>query len=336
MSIYGEQKARRIKKQLALLMSMVVIAGMMPLMPMASALSQVQVSSVAPVVNAANVTAYDTTADVNTENWINFTVADGNSMVDIKNITVELWYANSTVNPYKAASENNRSYYIFKWNDTGDQNWHCALDDAYVNLSGHSGPYEPSGADKSWQWVNLSFKLNETALPSGADSQWNVSVTVYDLADMSGTALNATSFDVNAYLSAAQQEAGVDLGSVAPGADTATVPTTISFISNTQVKIDVTGDDLTGTSASIGYANFSYNATETGEGGANVATVFTGAAQTAYADYDAVEDSLNIAITGWNYGVTPALAFNGTLPSPLPAGTYTGSWNIDFTTTTPA
>jgi len=324
-------------KILAVLVSTVIITGMMPMMPTTSATSQVQVSSVAPEVNAANVTVSVTAVAVNVENWINFTIADGNSMVDIKNITVEMWYANSTAYPYKAASNNNRSYYIFKWNDTGDGNWHCALDDNYVNISGHSGPYEPSGADKSWQWVNMSFKLNVTAMPSGASTQWNVSVMVYDLTGTSSTALNATSFDVNAYASATT-EAGINFGSVAPGADTPTISTNISFMSNTQVKINVTGANLDGASASIGYANFSYNATDTTEGGANVATVFTGAAQTAYGSYDAVEDSptLNTAITGWNYNVTPALAFNGTLPSPLPADTYTGSWNIDFTTTTPA
>ena len=315
---------------------MVIITGMVPMMPMGSADTLVTVDSVAPVVNADNVTVCDTTADVNAENWINFTIEDDNSMEDIKNITVDLWYANSTANPYKADSENNRSYYIFKWNDTGDGDWHCDLDDAYVNISGHSGPYEPSGSDKTWQWVNLSFKLNKTAVPSGADSQWNVSVTVYDLGDLTDDALNATSLDVNKYVSAATQEAGVNLGSAAPGADTSTVTTAISFTSNTQAQIDVTGANLECGSNNIGYANFLYNATDTGEGGANTATAFTGGAQTAYADYEANADTLNTAITGWNYEVTPALAFNGTIPSPQPAGTYTGTWNIGFTATTPA
>ena len=296
------------------------------------------ISNQPPAVNASNVTVYDNTADVNTENWINFTIQDPNTMNDIKNITVDLWYANSTAYPYKAASNNNRSYYIFKWNDTGDRNWHCALDDAYVNISGHiTESMKPSGT-KTWQWVNMSFKLNETAVPSGAGTQWNVSVIVYDLGGLSGTALNATSFDVNKYVSAATQEAGINFGIVAPEAQTSTVPTTISFISNTQVEINVTGADLTSGSNSIGYANFKYNATDTTEGGSGSATAFTGSAQVAYADYDAVEDSpkLNIAITGWNYQIIPALAFNGTIPLPQVTGIYTGAWNIGFVAATPA
>jgi hypothetical protein len=287
-------------------------------------------------VTIPEVTVYDATADVDTENWINFTIEDPNTMDDIKNITVELWYANSTAYPYKAASNNNRSYYLFKWNETGDDLWHCALDDAYVNISGHiTEAMKPSGT-KTWQWVNLSFKLNETAVPSGTGTQWNVSVTAYSIAGSDGRALNATSFDVNKYVSAATQEAGVNLGTVAPEAQTSTVSTTISFTSNAQVEINVTGADLTSGSESIGYANFYYTATDSTEGGSGSAIALTGTAQVAYASYDAVEDSLNTAITGWNYQINPALAFNGTIPVPQIVGIYTGVWNIGFVATTPA
>lgn len=314
---------------------MVIITGMVPMMPMGSAETQVDVESVAPVVNADNVTVCDDPAGVNAENWINFTIEDGNSMDDIKNITVELFYANSTDNPYKPSAESNRSYYVFKWNESGGDAWHCALNDSYVNISGHSGPYEPGGSE-GWQFVNLSFKLNETAVPSGDVTQWNVSVTVYDLDGNTNNALNATSLNVSEYVSAEQQEAGVDFGPRAPGDPTSTETTTISFTSNTQVEINVTGANLVCGSNNIGYANFLYNATDVGEEGENTATVFTGSAQTAYAEYNATEDTLNTAITGWNYEVTPALEFNGTIPSPQPAGTYSGTWNIDFTTTTAA
>jgi len=312
------------KKILATLVSLAVLLSMVP---MTVGAADVTIDAVAPDVR--NVIGNLSDIAVNAYCKVSFDLDDNNGVNTTSNVTVNTW-VNSTSDP-EGGTGAVRSAYVFKW-DNSTFTWTSSpsgyVSDTSTNLSALTG---------NSTTVDVVFKVNKTAVPT-VSGTWEVNASVIDEDALTNNDHNSSVFDVNSYVEGAA-ETGIDFGSAVPGAGVGgpTTATTITFTSNANVTIAITGADFSG-AQTIPVGNFFFNATNSGEGGSQTPTVLTTGSQNAYTmdagKYAITEDALSPGISGYTLGHLPDIAFNGTIPIPCRSGAYSATWDIAFTAAT--
>lgn len=120
----------------------------------------------------------DTALTVKTEYYANFTIADANSLADLKNVTILIWY-NGTGGALKTDSDAQRNHYTYTWVESTDT-WSCPLSVNYINTGNCADPGAVSAL--STYEFRLSFNLSKVANYSntGTYTGWQINCTVYD------------------------------------------------------------------------------------------------------------------------------------------------------------
>ena len=307
----------------AVFFAAIVVSATFAFVTPAMAGTQIEVQPVAPVVT--NVQCNQSSIDPDTYYNISFSLVDNNGINTTANITVKTW-VNSTDEP---SSGNNRTAYIFTWVNTT----HAWTSDksGYVDSDASTNVSALSGNSTT---VSVIFKLNVTAVPTGAANVWEINVTVYDEDGLTDYDLNARAFDVRTYVSGTTTDVGVDFGTVNPGAATNYIWGNVTFTTNSNASINVTGANLErSTGETIPPTQFYVNGTNTGESG--VLTQLGTTAVSFYTNYTQVEDSYATGVSGYNYNEEAPIQWNGTVPMPCRAGTYTGTWAIGIVAAEP-
>jgi hypothetical protein len=281
--------------------------------------SQGAVNNIAPAISSVSLkngdgSAFSGPADCETEYRVDFTITDDNTLEDLTDVDVEVYYETQTVDAI-------RSHYTFTWIQ-GTNSWASSP-------AGYLDPTNPSTTPASMTGASfafsLYFKLDGVAIPAGTADKWNVKITATDDSAATDTDTSITPFQLNTYTELSLSSSSLDFGTANPGAAFSSSPTTNATITcNTALLNTFTGANLTKGSDSIAYSQFTIQG-----GDITVATALTGAAQDIRASgYKATSDSLDASISGYTDGEANTLTFAGTAPTPCPAGTYTGTWTI--------
>ena len=169
------------------------------------------VTSPPPTVSVTDCNLYDSTGATvknntsldsnNLEYWINFTVAENNTMADLHNVTIIAWDNRGQA---VTDADSQRYHYTWTWVESTDT-WACPLSASYINQTSCLDPGTAS-ADTSYTF-QLGFKLSKVANYSngGVYDGWQFNITAYDDAGNVGTFGNGTGgriqFGVASYLS---------------------------------------------------------------------------------------------------------------------------------------
>lgn len=304
---------------LAVIMVSATLAFVMPAM----AGTEIVVDPVAPVVTSAQ--CNESSIDPNTYYNISFSLVDNNGINTTANITVKTW-VNSTNEP---SSGDNRTAYIFTWVNTT----HAWTSDkgGYVDSDASTNVSALSGNSTT---VSIIFKLNVTAVPTGASQVWEINATVYDEDEKTDYDLNTSAFDVRTYVSGITPDVGVNFGTANPGAATGNKWQNVTITTNSNASMNVTGANLArSTGETIPPTQFYVNGTNTGEYG--ILKQLSTSAESFYTNYTQVEDSHATGVSGYNYNEEAPIQWNGTVPMPCRAGAYTGNWAIGIVAAEP-
>jgi len=127
----------------------------------------------------------NTALTVSTEYHVNFTVSDANTMADLKNVTVLIWY-NGTGGVGKTDVDAQRNHYTYTWVESTDT-WACPLAAGYIVQANCSDP-GTAGVGTSYEF-RLAFKLSKVGNYSNGAvyTGWQINITVYDDALNGGT-----------------------------------------------------------------------------------------------------------------------------------------------------
>ena len=328
------------------LAAIMVSATLAFVMPTVTA-TDMETNPIPPVVT--NVECNVSTVTVDTYYNITFDLKDNNGINTTKNITVNLW-ANAT-GVTEPTTEVKRESYIFKWNST-DKTWYGPTYDAtYANSGASTDVSGASYGTINSTNVNVTFKLDKIALPTNATSGWEINVTVYDEDNNCSTEsgdnapTNTSAFAVDDYSELSASGAGINFGSADPGAEVGnllTKTTIVTHIANTQTDVQVDGANFSREGwGTIPISQFYFNTTNTttddadASGGAGVVQLTTDA-QNGYSAFRNVTDALGIVdIQGYTDDKELGLAFNGSIPWTCRAGTYSATWTITATATSP-
>lgn len=120
----------------------------------------------------------NTALTVSTEYHVNATIADANTMADLKNVTFLIWY-NGTGGVARDAADAQRNHYTFTWVESTDT-WACPLAAGYIVQTNCSDP-GTAGVGSSYEF-RLAFKLSKVGNYSngGTYTGWQINITVYD------------------------------------------------------------------------------------------------------------------------------------------------------------
>jgi hypothetical protein len=126
----------------------------------------------------------DTSLDsANIEYHLNFTVADTNTMSDIKNVTIIAWD-----NRGQAVTDADSQRYHYTWTYVNSTDtWACPLAASYIVGANCSDPNPAALGEGSYEF-RLAFKLSKVANYSNTSHDgWQFNVTVFDTAENKGT-----------------------------------------------------------------------------------------------------------------------------------------------------
>ena len=272
------------------------------------------ISSVSLTTNSDEAT---TSVDPEATYKFKFSVSDSNTLDDLANIVVKIYFEASTTDAI-------RSCYTFTWTEGAGSTSFISSPSDYVVVSSIT----PTAEQELLGSFNfeLHFKLDGVAVPSGSTSTWHIDVTATD--DSSATDSDtSTVFDVAKYQSIGVSTATIPFGSTSPGTALAKQLVTVTLTANTQVNIDVQGAALISGSNSIPANQF--NAWDDSAGSPS-AHVLSTSATTVYSGYEANSDTLNSGVTGYTDNGNADVGFDGTVPSPQAQGSYTGLWTISL------
>ncbi len=298
---------------------------------------EVAVGNIDPVISAvalrdAGDVGAVTELDPETEYLLKFTVADDNSMYDIDNVLVEIYFGGEISD---VAGEGINDYYKFTYTESTNS-WACSTGAAY--LSPTTSSTVPSNEALGTFAFALYFKVDGVALASGAATNdgWNVKITATDDSVASDNDISIT-FDVNLY-KAIDGVSTVTFGAASPGdtLDEQDIDPTVS--ANHQLDIKLDGSDMTTTGdgpTTIAATLISYD--DAANYTAPIGTLPT-AATIVYDDYNQSSFDLetgdaltaNTCHGGFTDGELKYLCVKGTsaIPNPLQNGSYTGIWAL--------
>jgi len=282
----------------------------------------VTVNNKAPEVD--NNTPGPLNIDPEVQYTINTAVRDNNKLQDILTIVIKLYYGSDS-------SGNGRNYYEWTWTNPSpgtnpvpadfNANWTESVAGSFISCT--NVDITPNDKEVTF---DLNWQVLGIARPTATD-YWHYHIEATDSANPT---VSSTSGDasVNKFLSFAIQTNTIDFGNVDPGAAvTPTNDNVISIVSNGEVDVSVTGEDLTTGSFTIPVGQFYVEDDSLNQ------TFLTILAQIIYDDYRDVDEGgvPDAGILGYSDGTARALIFGGTIPDPQEAGTYTGTWVIDVT-----
>lgn len=273
-----------------------------------------------------NNTAGPLAIDPEVQYTINGTVSDNNKLADLDTIAVKIYYSTDS-------SGDGRNYYTWTWTNpnpgsnpvvadfTNAANWSESVAGTYISVTNVT--ITPNDKEVTF---DLNWQLLGIARPTSTN-YWHYLIEATDSANptVSSAAGDAS---VSKFLSFAVQTNSLDFGNVNPGdVLTPANDNVVSIVSNGEVDISVTGEDLTSGSFTIPVGQFFV------EDGSSNQTPLTTSAQVIYNDYRAVNEAgvPDPGILGYSNLATRILIFGGTVPDPQDAGTYTGTWIIDVT-----
>ena len=258
---------------------------------------------------------------VATSYWVNFTAGDTNTIGDLDNIVVKVYYTGQ-----EPGTTNARTNYTFTWTES------AAFGDFVSAPTGHlvSNTVPSSNTSSSFDF-KLQFNISTDAIPSADIGEWYINITATD--DSAASAINTSmNFDVNKYKSLSSEDTTLAYGSLNPGdAIPDLSPVNLTITANTQLNITVQGADLTSSSNSIGIGNFDVNATTSPTvGGRFTLNTLSTSAQVAFNDTAGTACTIETNITGYSSAYTPLdLVFGGgDVPSPQEDGSYTANWPV--------
>jgi len=246
-----------------------------------------------------------------------FNVFDPDSLDDLNNIVVKIYYEASTMDDI-------RSCYTFTWTEGAGSTPFVSSPLDYVVTSSVI-PTAEEELLSSFDF-ELHFNLDGVAVPSGSSTTWNVDVTVTD--DSAATDSNTeTVFDVTKYQAFTVSTSSIAFGTAVPGATLTKQQVTVTLTTNTQVDINVQGGDLTYSSYSIPADQFN-----AWDDSAEFPTSYTLSTSdtTVYDDYVTVADAINSGVTGYTDAGDLLVGFDGTVPSVQAVGSYTATWRISI------
>lgn len=145
-----------------------------------------------------NNTALDSS---NVEYHLNFTVADANTMADMKNATIIAWDNRGQL---ITDADSQRYHYTWTWVNATDT-WACPLSASYITTGTCADPNSAALTATSYEF-RLAFKLSKVANYSngGTYDGWQFNITVFDAALNKGTygvgTGGRTQFGVASYL----------------------------------------------------------------------------------------------------------------------------------------
>jgi hypothetical protein len=146
-----------------------------------------------------NNTALDSS---NVEYHLNFTVADTNTMADMRNVTIKAWDNRGQA---EADVDSQRYHYTWTWINSTDT-WACGTGASYITTGTCADPNPAALTAGSYEF-RLAFKLSKVANYSNAGTYdgWQFKIYVYDAANNTGTygqgTGGRTQFGVASYLS---------------------------------------------------------------------------------------------------------------------------------------
>jgi len=275
--------------------------------------------------------------DPNTEYLVKATLTDLDTLNDIKNMTVKLFYAKN--GGYEATSNLKREHYNFTWEEaeSGTTGTWTSLPAGYLNPSHTSTSPADTSAVTSYSFL-MYFKLDPVAIPSGTTNYWQVKVVAVDESS-SQVADTSKTFDVNKYSSLSALPATINYGTVNPGAKLTDNEITVTLTTNTQANITVVGHNLTNAvymgEGGTGGENSNFkiprqnlwvvnSSTQGGQGN----KTFDETAQLIYKGYNATACALTTKIKGYNDAATRKILFGGSAPSKLKNLAYSATYTL--------
>lgn len=271
--------------------------------------------------NAAGSSMDGQSIDVATSYWVNFTVGDTNTIGDLDNVVVKVYYTNQ-----EPGTTNARTNYTFTWTES------AAFGDFVSSPTGHlvSNTVPSSNTSASFDF-KLQFNISTDAIPSANIGEWYINITATD--DSAGSVTNTdNNFDVNKYKDLSSADTTLAYGTLNPGDPIPDLsPVNLTITANTQLNITVEGANLESGAYNIPIANFDVNATTPPTvGGRFTLNILSTSAQVAFNDTAGTACTIETNITGYSSAYTPLdLVFGGgTVPSPQQDGTYTANWPV--------
>jgi hypothetical protein len=267
-----------------------------------------------PVLSAISLTdnsdVTTSTVDPEATYKFKFTVSDDNTLDDLDDIVVDIYYESSS-------TDDIRSCYTFTWTEGAGSTPFTSSPAGYVVASVTPTAAEELGSSFNFE---LHFRLDGVAVPSGAATTWHIDVTVTD-DEPSSTSDTTTTFDASMYHSIGVSTSTITFPSVSPGASLTKQSVTVTLTANTEANIDVQGADLTSGANTIPIGQF--DAWDDSAGTPTAHTLST-SDTTIYSAYAATTDAINSGVAGYTDNGDRLVGFDGTVPDPQIGGTYTG------------